>query len=80
MARADGIIAPPVHYKVLNIDAGWIIRSRRTFTKEYDGPMADFLQYKNAALPRKQVFYIKDMPITQFPNWAIDKVMYHVRM
>ena len=27
----------------------------------------------------KQVIYMKDAPITQFPNWAIDQVMFEMR-
>ena len=41
--RGDFVIAPPVTFKSIAIDKGWIIRASRTFTQEKSKPMADFL-------------------------------------
>lgn len=51
--------SPPISMKVMTIDNGWIIRNRRTFTKEMTKPIKQFLEDKYAANPKKKyVHYI----------------------
>lgn len=42
---------------------------RRTYTKEEKSPIKEFLEAKNAANPKKSVYYIKNMPLTMFTRW-----------
>ena len=43
VTRAEGSLSLPIDYFVMNIDPGWIIRSRRTFTQKKTAPITDYL-------------------------------------
>ena len=51
-------LSPPITYKVLTIDSGWILRERRTWTKDLSKPITKFIEEKDAANRRKKIHYI----------------------
>ena len=64
VSRGDLVIEPPVTFKSMAIDKGWIIRPSRTFTQEKSKPMANFLADQKTLNSRLNILYIKDLPIS----------------